>query len=371
MKARNTEGRIEFVVDHVWGAFIAWIWYKSILFRCLGHYSLKGSKLALLGSILLCCGAGIFLEMKKQRNGISVLMNLLAGFGLYTVLSYYPIKRKLILISTVTAASLAVVYSILILCQKIRKREMFKRILLRRAIRAGKASRDLICTSFAVIMLAIGFNVVFGTALITPSTVPTKQPGNVEQTISNNLDTLVMLQEETWSALTVDEKLNILQTIANIEQRYLGLPNELNVGASDLQEGLAGYYSDPDHLIIVSMDSLQNGSAYELTNTIAHEAYHSLQHRIVDAYDEASDELKSLILYHDAPIYKKELADYVDGFEDFCGYYLQECETDARRYAEAAADEYFERIDEYVMLTCPTDTKETARSVSYHPVDVE
>ena len=351
MNTKNTKGRIEFIIDHVWWAFIAWIWYRNILFRCLGYHSLKESKLILFGMILLCCTAGIFLQMKRQRNSISVLMNLLAGFGLYAVIVYFPIKRKFILISIAIAAVLAAACSILILCQKIKRKRKFKRILLRRVIKAGRVSRNLICISFAVIMLSIGINAVFGTALITPSSVaPAKRSNVEEQTISNNLDILRNLQEEKWSKLSVDEKLDVLQTIANIEQRYLGLPHELNVGAENLKEDLAGYYSDSEHLIVVSMDSLLNDTPYMLTNTIAHEAYHCLQHRMVDAYNEASDELKPLRLYNGASVYKEEFSDYVDGFKDFCGYYLQKCEEDARRYAENAADEYFERLDEYIDL---------------------
>ena len=71
---------------------------------------------------------------------------------------------------------------------------------------------------------------------------------------------------------------------------------------------------------------------------------------MADAYNEASDELKPLRLYNGASVYKEEFSDYVDGFKDFCGYYLKKCEEDARRYAENAADEYFERIDEYIDL---------------------
>lgn len=105
------------------------------------------------------------------------------------------------------------------------------------------------------------------------------------------------------------------------------------------------------------MDSLLNDSSYELTDTIAHEAYHSHQHRMVEAYDEASDELKSLLFYYDATLYKEEFADYTDGFKDFCGYYNQECESDARRYARNAADEYFERIEEYLKSNPTVETE--------------
>ena len=258
MNAENSKGRMEFIIDHIWWAFIAWIWYKNFLFRCLEMHSLKESRVILLVMILCCSAIGIVLEMKKQRNSISVIMNLLAGFGLYTVFAYLPIKRRLILITFIVAAILTVLYLLLILCHKIKNRRKFKKIIARRIIRALSGARNIICIGLAMIMILIGINAVFGTSLLRPSVAPAKQSNVEEQTIANNMETLLLLREDTWKTLSAEEKINVLQTVANIEQRYLGLPNELNVGASNLREGLAGYYSDSTHEIIVSMDCLLN-----------------------------------------------------------------------------------------------------------------
>lgn len=362
MNAENTKGKIEFIIDHIWWAFIAWLWYKNILFRCLGTHSLKESRMILLGMLLCCSILGIALEMKKQRNSISVLMNLLAGFGLYSVFAYLPIRRTFILFTFLVAAILAVSFSFLILCHKIKSRRKFKKILIRRIIRALSGSRNIICTGLAVIMISIGINAIFGTSLVRPSVAPAKQSNIEEQTIANNMDTLLLLKEDTWKTLSVDEKLDVLQTVANIEQRYLGLPNELNVGASNLREGLAGCYSDSTHEITVSMDSLLNDSSKELVDTICHEAYHSFQHRTIDAYDEASDDMKDLYLYYDATIYKEEFSNYIDGKEDLCSYYTQTVERHARRYASSATDEYFERINEYLLSEPETVTTASVSS---------
>ncbi len=92
MNTQNTKEEFDFIFDHIWWSFIAWIWYKSIVFRCLDYRSLKESKLILLGILFACCVLGILLQMKNQRNSVSVLMDILAGYGLYTVLTYYSIK---------------------------------------------------------------------------------------------------------------------------------------------------------------------------------------------------------------------------------------------------------------------------------------
>ena len=54
MNGENTKGKIEFITDHIWRMFVAWFWYKNILFRCIGYHSLKKSRLILLGVQILC-----------------------------------------------------------------------------------------------------------------------------------------------------------------------------------------------------------------------------------------------------------------------------------------------------------------------------
>ena len=348
MKAENTKDKIEFIIDHVWWAFIAWIWYNSILFRCLGTHSFMESKWILAGCVVGCCAVGIFLQWRKRRNSFSLFANLAAGYGIYAVATYLPVHKKLIVTILLIAAILALAYSALVFCRKIKNKKKRKKIIIRRLKFAGIGVKNIVCVGLAVIMGTIVFNSIFGIGIIRPSVSAARQSDIDRWTIDNNLDTLSLLEEERWKTLTVEEKLGVLQTIANIEQRYMGLPNELNVGAENLREGWVGYYSDSNHAVIVSMDSLLNDSSYEVVRIVAHEAYHSLQHRMVDAYDEASEEMKTLILFRNASVYKEEFADYTDGLKDFCGYYSQQCESSARTYSKSAADDYFERINEYL-----------------------
>ena len=368
MNRKNTMKVKEFIGEHIWWIIVAWIWYKTILFRCLPHYTTKESRLFLFGIIIVCCGIGILFEIRSQRNEMSVLMNLLTGYGCYSVWAYYPIKPVFIRRTITVAVIIALVYSILILCRKIRCKSRFKRILLLRAMRAVQASKEFICLSLAIIMIVIGVNVVFGTSLVTPSISPAERSRIDEWTIANNMSSLVLLQEDKWATLSLEEKLDVLQVVANIEQRYLGLSNELTVGADNLSEGLTGSYSDSEHRIIVSLDSLMNDSAYELTDTIAHEAYHAYQHRMVEAYDEASEEFKTLLLFYDATLYKEEFAHYIDGSKDAHDYYSQKCETSARRYAKTAVDDYYSKINKYI-ANSSVETEPSVTSPKYRFVE--
>ena len=87
----------------------------------------------------------------------------------------------------------------------------------------------------------------------------------------------------------------MLQAVANIECRYLGISHELNVVAKDMeQDTILGSYSDRTHTISVSVKSLMYDNPYELVDTICHEAY---QHCLVDMYNTCDEQYRDLKLY--------------------------------------------------------------------------
>jgi len=354
MGRQNTKGKIEFVLSHVYWVLIAMIWYKNILFRCLNPYSYNESKLILWGSILMSSAVGIILGIKKRRNGTTVFVDIATGFGLYTVFTYIDIRKKFIIFVLVIAAILSIAYALVVLCQKIRNKRRFRKIFFRRLAKVAVTSQVLFSIGLLCIMVVFGFGGIFGSTIMNASVKSANESNIEEQTIANNIDTLLFLQEDKWAELTVQEKLNVLQTVANIENRYLGLSTELNVGAANLKEGLVGYYSDNTHEIVINMDSLQNSSAHECLDATCHEAYHGYQHRLIDAYNHANEADQSLLIYFDAQVYQQEFANYTDGMEDYCGYYTQNCEKDARNYANEAVVDYYKRISEY-METNPSE----------------
>lgn len=191
-----------------------------------------------------------------------------------------------------------------------------------------------------VIMLPMFLHGAFGTTLLKSNVRATAENTKQEQTISNNIETILRLQESGWVKLSTQEKLDVIQTVANIEAHYLGLPNELNVGAANLSEYTLAAYSDPIHTVYINLTHLENDQATDILDSCCHEAYHAYQHRLVDTYNFAPKRSKSLRVYKKAALYVDEFNNYVDGYEDFCSYYFQECESDAREYAEEAVEDY-------------------------------
>lgn len=348
MKDNNSLGKTGFIIDHLLWGFINWIWYKNILFRCLGTYSFLESKLILYGIIVISCITGILFEIKRERNEINIFFNLAIGYGIYTVLTYIEIRRKFIIIILSIITMISIVSVFYIMCRKIKKIKCYKKIFHRRTIQAVFAVHRVMGLGLAIIIAASGGNIFFCSSIMQSTVKPAAQSNLNDQSLSNNMETIVFLKEDKWRPLTVQEKLNILQTAANVEQNFLGLSTELNVGTANLDDDCLGYYSDETHEIIINMDLLVNGSPSEVLLCLCHEVYHSYQHRLVEAYNEASECSKNLKIFYKANSYVNEFAEYINGEEDFCGYYDQECESDARDYAKEAVSDYYRQIDEYL-----------------------
>lgn len=353
MKDKSTMSLRAYLFDCLFYVAIAMIWYKNLLFRCLPGRTYEESKTVLwvmIGfSILICT----FVLNRSMRTGWTVTTALVVPFGLYTVLTYIKTVGNWMLIILALAVTLSVIYTVLqmIMIRKIKNRRNKGTVIKRRLHRCCVASQSVVTIALLMVMGTIGAQGVFGDNILNSSISAAASNQDMPQTISNNIDTILLLQEEEWANLTTQEKLDILQTVANIEAHYLGLPNELNVGAANLGEYILACYNDRTYTISIDLDHLENDSVYDVLDSCCHEAYHSYQHRLVDAYNAADENFKELRIYKPAARYGLEFSNYIDGDFNFSSYYSQDYEMDARDYAEDAVYDYYDKIFEYLNKT--------------------
>lgn len=348
MKDKSSMSLGRYLLDCLFYMAIAMIWYKNLLFRCLPGRTCDESKTVLwvmIGLSILICA---FALNRSMRTGWTVTTALVVPFGLYTVLTYIKTVGNWMLIVLASAVTLSVIYTALIMKRKIKKRRTKVKVIKRRLHRCCVASQSIVAIALLMVMGTIGVQGVFGDSIWNSSISATASNQNEPQTIGNNIDTILLLQEEEWANLTTQEKLDTLQTVANIEAYYLGLPNELNVGAANLGKYTRACYNDRTYTISIDLNHLENDSVYDVLDSCCHEAYHSYQHRLVDAYNAADENFKGLRIYRPAARYGLEFSNYTDGDYDFCSYYYQDCEMDARDYAEDAVCDYYNRIFEYL-----------------------
>lgn len=348
MKKHNTMSPGYFICENLTWAVIAMIWYKNILFRCLGTNSYSKSMIILCLSVVIGCIVGIMLEIKAGRNEWNTFCNLITGYGLYTILTYWETGKQVIIATVIITVLLSILFAALVMLRKI-KNNNAKKVICRRVQFSIHIMRRFLALGMTFIIVLFGVRSILGVNALTGSVPPSTNESTNEQTITNNIDTVLLLQDELWDTLSANQKLDVLQTIANIERRYLGIPSELWVGVAELKEGTAANYNDSTHGIMINMDSLLNDSSWELLDSVCHEAYHAYEHRLCDVYESLREEDKQLRIFRQSGIYSNEFCNYENGEKDFYKYYNQKCEEDARSYAEDAVNDYYSRIEKYLL----------------------
>ena len=346
MRDNNTKDRADFISDTVFWGIMTGFWFRKSLFTCIGNFSLKESLWIFVsltaGFVLL----GTLVDLEHDRNDRSISRNLLGGLGIYQVLSYYPLQRKFIL-PVLAGAAFCFAVSVLMTFWLGAGKETGLGAG-RKVLASLKAFRTIIGAAGGLVLVCIIVTSLCRAGLYSPSVKAADSSVLQDQTIEKQMETLVRLEEDTWQTLSLEEKLDALQTIANIERRYLGIPHEINVAAEYLEESHAAQYEERQHRIVINIDHLREGTAWDNVDTLTHEARHCYQHCLTEAYESADRDLKSLRIFKEARTYMEEFSSYKDGDQDYEGYYNQACETDARDYAESAAYEYMSRVYAYI-----------------------
>lgn len=347
MKRNNTLTKSEFFLEQLFWVVVTWLLYKNILFRCVGNYSFTESKIIFLLVLGMACILGILCNIKKDRNDFSVFFNIVTGYGLYTVLTYFQIQRNLIITVLSITVSISIIIGCYIMQRKIKRRNYFRKTIRSVIVTIVGATQRIIGLGFLVILIVTGGNFLFGSSIIQSSVKPSDTADTYDQLLSESAETIALLDENVWTSLTVQEKTRALQIYANLERSYLGISNELNVCVANLEEeGLLGRYDDSTHEIIVDMDLLLNGSAQDALQCLLHEAFHSFEHRMVDLYEETDMSNKNLWIFRKANIYAEEFKYYNNGEDAYSDYYEQQCEIDARDFAEKRVKFYEDLINQ-------------------------
>lgn len=348
MKDKGTIGACRFMAECIKDVLVIMMWYGNVVFKCLYGRTYMESKKILWIIIFISIIAGTFIVFRFRRTEWMATWCAVIPYGLYTFVTYKRISGTLIMCTIAIVTVLSGLYTVLLMTRKIKNNKHRKLILKNRIYQCLCVSLSIVAFGMAAVIFKIGSGRIFGAVLIKSDVKAVSGNYVQEETVDENMDVLLMLREDAWAKCSVQEKLNVLQIVANEEARYLGLPNELNVGTSNLKEYVYGNYSDETHTICLNLGFIEQSPPKAIVETICHEAMHSAQYRIIDAYNSAESDLKNLPIYDDAAVYAREFSNYDSGAADYNKYYEQKCESDSREYAKKAVERYYEKINNYL-----------------------
>lgn len=342
-----------YTYDYIIWQYLFFTNYCMAVFRTIQGCSYTESKIILWSLIIV--SAILCLVQKKYRTWTNMFVSTLLPLEIYTMLSfgpYFQVKSQTIML----AAGLSLAgYAFLMFDRKIKNTQIKGRIIKRRIGSYIYHSKVIVAVCLAFFMVPISGKLIMGKDLFEAKMVLPAGTQENPHTIAANIDTVCKLQEDVWGTLSPQEKMEVLQTVANIEANYLGLKDGMKVVASSLESGVLGLYNSHNHQITVELNCLDTMSAHKVLDVICHEAYHGYEHRLVDLYNSLDEEERRLLLFTDAEDYRREFVNYTTGV----GYYSQKVEKHSRDYAEDAVKDYYDRIEKHLKETSVSDGSQT------------
>lgn len=324
--------------------FLIMLLYTNSVFYCLPELTYTESKMVFLEILLISILIAGWLAY-WERKRIRILNSLLIGCGIYTAIAYRKVATIKIILVLIISVVCVVLYVIKVMRENIRKKQKSRNVFLRHLCRCVQGCCSIFAIGMVVLMFWIGISQLLEGSVVDSQMNVVESDILQEYTIENSMDTLLLLRDDEWGNLAVSEKLKVMQVVANIEARYLGLPDKLNIVVDNLPENTLGRYLDKTQTIYIDLSYLESSTAEEVLNVCCHEAYHSYQYRLIEAYTTADEDLRGLKVYRKSKIYLEEFNDYEDTVKDLYAYYNLQCEEDARAYAEDAVEDYFSKIN--------------------------
>lgn len=349
---RNTMGRIEYIWDNIYWHSLVVLFYYTALFRPILDLNNGQSALVLFGSALASCVISILLTYKQHRNYSTILCNSALCCGVYFLITYWGIARKTLIVAGIFTGIVIAGYCVLV-WNSYQHREgpaSCRSSAQQWIVSCLHRCRKIVALILALLIIGMMLLPVFGISVTDKAdTAEETRPVAWEdgETISKNMETVLLLQEEEWDKLDTDARLAVMQTIADIEANYLGIP-QVKVCAETIEdEGVVGTYVDCDRTITLDLEYLSDSEASEALEVLCHECRHAYQYSLVELYDATHGKNRHLLVLRQAADYKEEFAYYIDGDDDFESYNTQSCEVDSDEYAREAVYDYYWRIYMY------------------------
>ena len=338
---RNTMSGKEYIKLNVFWLIISMIWYKNLLFKNLHNYSYFDSHMMLWTSMIIFSIIALILTYGKSQNGFSIASNLLIPLEIYTAIAYYSFFPVLITVVTVVSSIIILLYSVPFFTSHINSKKNRYKIIRNRMKTWFCGSKIILACSLFALLLPLAAKSMFNVPLLSSNIKASNNADQIVYSMENNIDELKKLRNDIWEKLSVRERLDILQIVANIEQERLGISAELDVSSKNLSEYTLGQYDYFTDKIYIDLETIKNSSSEEIMNTICHEAYHVYQFKMADVYEKLDEKDRNLKLFEDAKNYAANRINYHRSGKE---YLDQPLEVDARDYAIAETAEYFVKI---------------------------
>ena len=172
--------------------------------------------------------------------------------------------------------------------------------------------------------------------------------GTYNSLVMAHIDKVSGFNETEWDKLSLNDKIDLMQTVLNIETTYLGI-HPVSIASKKLDNGTLGEHSYSDSVVYIDYEVLAAETPEQCLKTVLHEVRHAYQHYVIEMLDWECEIVQTAHFYEEARRWKYELENYVSDSASFSTYYNQDVERDARWYAEYSYYIYRDYIKESEM----------------------
>ena len=109
----------------------------------------------------------------------------------------------------------------------------------------------------SLLILPLATKTIFNVPLISSKVKVENEAESNTWTIKNNIEELKKLRNPEWKALSAQEKIDVLQIVANIEARALGMSNKLCLGVKAMPDYVIGQYAVDTNIIYINIDKIR------------------------------------------------------------------------------------------------------------------
>lgn len=345
MKCKNS---FEYIAENIFWLLLSMYWYRSIFFRNIFNFTVSQSKIFLWALVIIICLLSYLFTNSRNRTGATISLTLLLPYEFYAIFTYSKYFPVLTLILSVLSVLILIIYLFWIWIHPF-PRNRNRVAIIHSRIRQSALYIRSIPAIFLCPFLAVGLiTLLRGSTLVIPNIYTAQCETSEESLLLENLYTIRKLNEEQWTELSTQEKIDILQLIVTVERDGLGIYHEilLQCGISK-KDSVLGEYDPINHVIMINIDHLEKDPPQEVLDTIVHECYHAYQWCLAHLFADSDEQYQELYLFTDAKQYINEFSNYHDGGDSYEDYYYQSVEVDARIYAANAVEYYYSLIDFY------------------------
>lgn len=331
--------------------FLALVIYRTTLFQCLFMRTYNESRAIFWIVCILSYIAMGLLTFKRRRNYLSVFSNAILPLAIYTDISYEA-DSFIMLSVRMAVLLLSGLYCLAVIARRVDTDDTYKwaMILINRLKKCLNASTIIVAFCFTFVFVSL----LAARAFDVPSFIPDVKPStevaqDKSKFLEKNMPVISKIDDSVWKNLSFEDRLDVLQTLANVEASQQGLNHEINVCAENLGYGTYGTYDYSKHRVTINISVIEMDTATQSVTTLCHEVRHAYQHGITDAYLSLDDEYQQLLLFDEVRKYYENIEDYQTAMKDgFDKYESQIMEVDSREYSESKTPVYFYAAQKYL-----------------------